>query len=125
MFFPPVFSSSDVVMEESGGSSSGSDPCIEYVHSSAGLYPVPLARNAKSSHRNKVKAKFQFIGRFIAKAVLDNRMIDLPFSLPFFQWLLLEETTLSTTDLRNIDPTIATTVTQLVPVSSESFRTNF
>ena len=50
-------SSSDVVMEEneSGGGGGGtSDPCIEYVHSSAGLYPVPLARNAKSSHRNKV-----------------------------------------------------------------------
>jgi len=107
-------SSSDVVMEENeSGSSSGSDPCIEYVHSSTGLYPMPLARSAKSSHRNKIKAKFQFIGRFIAKAVLDNRMIDLPFSLSFYQWLLHEETTLATFDLRNIDPTIATTVTQL------------
>ena len=107
-------SSSDVVMEENeSGSSSGSDPCIEYVHSSTGLYPMPLARSAKSSHRNKIKAKFQFIGRFIAKAVLDNRMIDLPFSLPFFQWLLNEEATLATLDLRNIDPTIAATVTQL------------
>ena len=103
-------------MEENDSSSGGgpSDPCIEYVHSSAGLYPVPLARNAKSSHRNKVKAKFQFIGRFIAKAVLDNRMIDLPFSFSFFQWLLSEEAVLTTGDLRNIDPTIATTITQLV-----------
>ena len=40
-------------------------------------------------------------------------MIDLPFSLPFFQWLLFEEHVLTTGDLRNIDPTIATTVTQL------------
>jgi E3 ubiquitin-protein ligase TRIP12 len=108
-------SSSDVVMEEneSGGNSSANYPCIKYVHLSAGLYPVPLARNTKSSHRNKVKAKFQFICRFIAKSVLDNRMIDLPFSLPFFQWFLSEEHSLSTGYLRNIDPTIATTVTQL------------
>ena len=64
------------------------DPCIEYVHSDTGLYPLPLARNAKSSHRTKMKNKFQFLGKFIAKAVLDNRMVDLPFSQPFYQWLL-------------------------------------
>ena len=49
----------------------------------------------------------------IAKAVLDNRMVDLPFSLPFYQWLLREESTLTSQDLRNIDPTIASTVSQL------------
>ena len=68
------------------------DPdCIEYVHASAGLYPLPLARNTKSSHRNKIRAKFIFLGKFIAKAVLDNRMIDLPFSAPFYSWLLRSE----------------------------------
>ena len=68
------------------------DPdCIEYVHASTGLYPLPLARNTKSSQRNKIKSKFVFLGKFIAKAVLDNRMIDLPFSGPFFSWLLKSE----------------------------------
>ena len=68
------------------------DPdCVEYVHASSGLYPLPLARNVKSSHRNKIRAKFIFLGKFIAKAVLDNRMIDLPFSAPFYSWLLRSE----------------------------------
>merc|ERR1719449_538371 len=51
----------------------------------------------------------------MAKAVLDNRMIDLPFSGPFFSWLLKSEQTLCTTrgDLHHIDPTIANTVSQL------------
>ena len=40
-------------------------------------------------------------------------MVDLPFSLPFYQWLLREESTLTSQDLRNIDPTIASTVSQL------------
>ena len=53
------------------------------------------------------------MGKFIAKAVLDNRMVDLPFSLPFYQWLLREESTLTSQDLRNIDPTIASTISQL------------
>ena len=64
---------------------------MEYVYSDTGLYPLPIARNCKSSHKSKIKNKFQFLGKFMAKAVLDNRMIDLPFSQPFYQWLLGEE----------------------------------
>ena len=89
------------------------EACIDYVFAPAGLYPLPMARNTKSSHKNKIKTKFNFVGKFIAKAVLDNRMVDLPFSLPFYQWLLREELTLTSQDLRNIDPTIASTVSQL------------
>ena len=40
---------------------------MEYVHSSTGLYPSPMARNAKSSQRTKTRNKFVFIGKFIAK----------------------------------------------------------
>merc|ERR1719220_238070 len=89
------------------------EACIDYVFAPAGLYPLPMPRNTKSSHKNKLKVKFNFVGKFIAKAVLDNRMVDLPFSLPFYQWLLREESTLTSQDLRNIDPTIASTVSQL------------
>ena len=41
--------------------------CVEYVHSDSGLYPLPIARNCKSSHRTKIKNKFQFLGKFMAK----------------------------------------------------------
>ena len=40
-------------------------------------------------------------------------MVDVPFSKPFYQWLLREDATLSTRDLLSIDPTIANTVSQL------------
>jgi len=89
------------------------DPCVEYVHSDTGLFPLPLARNTKSSHKTKIKNKFQFLGKFMAKAVLDNRMIDLPFSQPFFKWMLQEEHVLDTQDLSGIDPEIANTVNHL------------
>ena len=72
-----------------------------------------MARNVKSSHKAKIKSKFNFLGKFIAKAVLDNRMLDLPFSQPFYQWLLREEQSFGSRDLMNIDPTIANTVSQL------------
>ena len=98
------------------------EECVEYVYSSAGLYPLPLARNSKSSHKNKIKSKFVFLGKFIAKAVLDNRMIDLPFSAPFYTWLLHGEQSLSSTrgDLHHIDPTIASTISQLEVVRRQT-----
>ena len=77
------------------------------------MYPLPIARNAKSGHKAKIKSKFIFLGKFIAKAVLDNRMLDLPFGQPFYQWLLREEQSFCTRDLMNIDPTLANTVSQL------------
>ena len=103
--------SSDDVMEAED--ELDASECIDYVFAPAGLYPLPMARSTKSSHKNKLKVKFNFVGKFIAKAVLDNRMVDLPFSLPFYQWLLKEESTFTSQDLRNIDPTIASTVSQL------------
>ena len=51
----------------------GARECVEYVYSDTGLYPLPIARNCKSSHKSKIKNKFQFLGKFMAKAVLDNR----------------------------------------------------
>ena len=59
----------DVMEEEEAGSRD----CVEYVYSDTGLYPLPIARNCKSSHKSKIKNKFQFLGKFMAKAVLDNR----------------------------------------------------
>jgi len=97
-------------MEEDGA---GARECVEYVYSDTGLYPLPIARNCKSSHKTKMKNKFQFLGKFMAKAVLDNRMIDLPFSQPFYQWLLGEEASFDVGDLKGIDPDIFKTVSHL------------
>lgn len=102
-----------ITSEDVMDSDESNDDCIEYVYSGTGLFPMPLARNAKTSHKNRIRNKFQFLGKFIAKAVLDNRMVDLPFAIPFYRWLLRDETALTTKDLLNIDPTIANTVSQL------------
>ncbi|XP_040569275.1 E3 ubiquitin-protein ligase TRIP12 [Lepeophtheirus salmonis] len=106
-------SNEDVMDSNEDNERNDKSSCIEYIHSSVGLYPNPMARNVKSSQRSKIKNKFTFLGKFIAKAVLDNRMIDMPFSQPFYQWLLREESTLGISDLRNVDPTIASTISSL------------
>ncbi len=116
--------SEDVMDSDDNGGADGDEDeeCLEYVYSSTGLYPLPLARNAKSGARTRLRAKFIFLGKFIAKAVLDNRMVDLPFSRPFYQWLLREETTFGTRDLLHIDPTIAGTVSQLEGLARKKRR---
>jgi E3 ubiquitin-protein ligase TRIP12 len=48
----------------------------EYVDSRNGLYPAPLGRNAKASIVTKVRQKFKFLGKFMAKALMDSRMVN-------------------------------------------------
>ena len=43
--------------------------CVEYVHSDSGLN-LPRARDCKSSHMTKIKNKFQFLTKFMAKVIL-------------------------------------------------------
>lgn len=52
------------------------DDGYTYVFSSTGLFPAPLARNAKMSNVNKIKSKFRFLGKFMAKALMDSRMVN-------------------------------------------------
>nr|CAD7427678.1 unnamed protein product [Timema monikensis] len=86
---------------------------LSYVHSAVGLFPVPLGRSAKSSHVARVKSKFRFLGKFMAKAVMDSRMLDLPFSLVFYRWLLGQEASLSLPDLAQVCPEVHRTLAQL------------
>jgi len=46
-----------------------------YVHSPVGLYPLPIGRSSKLGPSAKICAKFRFIGKFLAKAVMDGRMV--------------------------------------------------
>ena len=48
---------------------------VDYTSSPCGLFPVPLHRGSKAAQVNKVKAKFKFLGKFMAKALMDSRMV--------------------------------------------------
>lgn len=55
-----------------------------YVNHQAGLFPAPLDQN----HKNiaEICQLFEFLGAYIAKAFQDNRLVDLPLSLPFLKF---------------------------------------
>ncbi|XP_057663764.1 E3 ubiquitin-protein ligase TRIP12 isoform X1 [Diorhabda carinulata] len=85
----------------------------EYVNKPTGLFPMPLSRSAKVSQITKIKSKFRFLGKFMAKAVMDSRMLDLPFSVTFYRWLLGQETSLTLSDLRHVDPELYKTLRKM------------
>ncbi|CAL1542098.1 unnamed protein product [Lymnaea stagnalis] len=92
---------------------------LDYTLSACGLFPSPLHRSSKAAHVNKVKAKFKFLGKFMAKALMDSRMIDLPLSRVFYKWILGQENFLSSSDLYHVDRVLGRSFQQLENIVHE------
>ncbi|XP_016962409.3 E3 ubiquitin-protein ligase TRIP12 isoform X8 [Drosophila biarmipes] len=86
---------------------------VSYVNAAHGLFPLPLGKSSKLPQMTKAKAKFKFLGKFMAKAVMDSRMLDLPFSLPFYRWLVSEEHSIGLADLMRVAPEVQNTLVRL------------
>ncbi|KAI1295344.1 E3 ubiquitin-protein ligase HECTD1 [Halotydeus destructor] len=56
-----------------------------YAQSPNGLFPAPLPQDSRIA--DKAAEYFRFLGIFVAKALQDNRLVDLPLSRPFLQLL--------------------------------------
>ncbi|KFB42782.1 thyroid hormone receptor interactor 12 [Anopheles sinensis] len=91
----------------------GTTSSVAYVNAPRGLFPIPLSKTAKTSQISRLKHKFKFLGKFMAKAVMDSRMLDLPFSIPFYRWMLSEESSLGLADLGQIAPEVQGTLLRL------------
>ncbi|KAF8778063.1 E3 ubiquitin-protein ligase TRIP12 like protein [Argiope bruennichi] len=97
----------------------GKEPTVTYVHSPAGLFPMPVSRNARTSSLTKVCNKFKLLGKFLAKAIMDSRLVDIPLSLAFFKWMLNQERYLSLGDLQHIDESLAHNIVKLEKIVIE------
>lgn len=51
------------------------NPNAQYVNAPFGLFPLSLSKAAKTSQISRLKFKFKFLGKFMAKAVMDSRMV--------------------------------------------------
>ena len=47
-----------------------------YVYNKSGLFPLPCSRSVKAGPLAKIRSKFRFLGKFIAKAIMDSRMVS-------------------------------------------------
>ncbi|CAH0722778.1 unnamed protein product, partial [Brenthis ino] len=79
-------------------------PDATYVTWPCGLFPQAIGRNARASHLSRVKAKFRFLGKFMAKAVMDSRMVDIPLSVSMYRWVVSEQAWLGLSDVRHVAP---------------------
>uniref|UniRef100_A0A7N6ACY2 E3 ubiquitin-protein ligase n=1 Tax=Anabas testudineus TaxID=64144 RepID=A0A7N6ACY2_ANATE len=100
----------------------GSQEGTKYMFSSRGLFAVPFGRTTKPAHIAKIKMKFRFLGKLMAKAIMDFRLLDLPLGLPFYKWMLRHETSISSHDLVNIDPSVAKSIQHLEDIIRQKKR---
>ncbi|NXH17777.1 TRIPC ligase, partial [Bucco capensis] len=100
----------------------GSQEGTKYIHNRQGLFALPFGRTAKPAHIAKVKMKFRFLGKLMAKAIMDFRLVDLPLGLPFYKWMLRQETSLTSHDLFSIDPVVAKSIYHLEDIVRQKKR---
>ena len=96
-----------------GGEAAGDDDASSYVFSPCGLYPRAVAQGDGDGGGvpPRTLQLFSFMGKFAAKAMLDNRLVDLPFSPTFLRQLLGKQ--LSIDDLGDVNPQLAATLRRL------------
>ncbi|KAK2490662.1 hypothetical protein MC885_012008 [Smutsia gigantea] len=100
----------------------GSQEGTKYIQNPQGLFALPFGRTAKPAHIAKVKMKLRFLGKLMAKAIMDFRLVDLPLGLPFYKWMLRQETSLTSHDLFDIDPAVARSVYHLEDIVRQKKR---
>ncbi|XP_029963742.1 E3 ubiquitin-protein ligase TRIP12 isoform X3 [Salarias fasciatus] len=100
----------------------GNQEGTKYMFSSRGLFAVPFGRTTKPAHIAKIKMKFRFLGKLMAKAIMDFRLLDLPLGLPFYKWMLRHEMSISSHDLVNIDPSVAKSIQHLEDIIRQKKR---
>ena len=72
-----------------------------------------VPKTNKVAQSSKIKSRFRFLGKFVAKAIMDSRMIDIPFSQPFCKWIVGLESAFQVSDLQSIDGTLFKSLNQL------------
>ncbi|KAG8199196.1 hypothetical protein JTE90_016022 [Oedothorax gibbosus] len=97
----------------------GKDQPMSYMFCPLGLFPMPLARSAKLGVVTRIRQKFKLLGKFLAKALMDSRVLDIPLSLVFYKWMLNQENNLSLADLKHVDETVAQSILQLEKLAAE------
>ncbi|KAF9047194.1 hypothetical protein BDZ89DRAFT_1058246 [Hymenopellis radicata] len=87
----------------------------QYVNHPHGLYPVPLSPGDMASDGGQKRTHmFKVIGQFVAKAMLDSRIIDLTFNKIFLKLVLGEEVPLTIATLKLVDEELAKSLTKIL-----------
>ncbi|KAI0364359.1 hypothetical protein BV20DRAFT_1107706 [Pilatotrama ljubarskyi] len=92
------------------------DPTMSspYVHHPLGLFPAPISPDdiAKDGVQKRTHI-IRVIGQFVAKAMLDSRIIDLSFNKIFLKLVLGEDVPLTLETLKRVDPELAASLAKI------------
>ncbi|GAA5852212.1 hypothetical protein JCM8547_006700 [Rhodosporidiobolus lusitaniae] len=88
-----------------------SDPS-EYVHNAMGLFPLPLSDLTTDSSKKALKV-FRVLGQFVAKAMMDSRIIDVSFSRAFMRLVLEQDLPLTIASVKTVDPAVGKSLEHL------------
>ncbi|KIY68863.1 hypothetical protein CYLTODRAFT_350626 [Cylindrobasidium torrendii FP15055 ss-10] len=87
---------------------------MQFVHHPTGLYPAPLSPEAIAGDGGHKRTQlFKVTGQFVAKAMLDSRIIDLSFNKVFMKLVLGEEVPVTMATLKLVDVDLANSLTKL------------
>ncbi|TFK39908.1 hypothetical protein BDQ12DRAFT_602743 [Crucibulum laeve] len=85
-----------------------------------GLYPAPMGQeDTVSATGHKRTHIFRIIGQFVAKAMLDSRIIDLSFNKVFLKLALGDEVPVTIASLKLVDADLAKSLIKIQNIVSE------
>lgn len=87
----------------------------DYVYAPHGLFPAPLPEQKRSPHAAVVE-HFRLLGRAVAKALQDNRLLDLPLNPVFFRAALGRP--LDLFDVGQVDPGLGASLERLAAAAA-------
>ncbi|KAI1791847.1 hypothetical protein LXA43DRAFT_380217 [Ganoderma leucocontextum] len=92
-----------------------------HVHHPLGLFPAPISPDdiAKDGVQKRTHI-IRVIGQFVAKAMLDSRIIDLSFNKIFLKLALGEEVPLTIETLKRVDPELAASLSKIQGVATQN-----
>lgn len=96
------------------------DECASYVDAPQGLYPLPLKSfKPKLAAEKKRVSLFRTLGTFVAKSLLDSRIINIDFSPVFLALVIGSPVARTLQTLGRIDQALASSLDKLFALSDE------
>ena len=99
----------------------------DYTFSKLGLFPAPMSeKQASTDEGKKILLLFKSLGKFVARSMLDSRMIDISFNPMFFRFGQPVKSTLSpVSHLRLVDQGLANSLKHVQNILTRMPGTKF
>ena len=110
------FARADLGMWRASATSTDSSGTV-YVHTPQGFFPAALPK--EKHERKHILLLFHALGTFVAKSMLDSRIIDVPLSLNFIRDVLGDPAPLTLESLNQIDPELARSLSSIAQLPEQ------